>query len=476
MTSMNSPSWGKRLTLVAMCLGLFLAQTDTTAVNLALPALGRDLHGDLADLQWVVDAYNLSFAALLLTGGTAGDRWGRRRLFIVGIAGFVLGSLVCAVAGSLAVLIAGRVLQGVGAALAIPQSLAILAVAFPRPAERNRAMAAWSAVTGIALAAGPTLGGLLVERVGWQSIFWINLPIGVAALALAVAAVPESRDPQARPIDPAGQVLAAGFLATLTFTIVEISRDAATGAVALAAGACVVFLAAFVVIERRSSSPMLPLGLLRRGPLPVAAAVAACMTFGMYGWLMLISLDQQQERGVGALLAGVLLLPLPIVITLGSPLTGRLVTRFGPRPAMTAGMAIMGVGLLVFAILGGDAPLPALEVIFAGLGLGLALNTGPVVGVAVAAVSADRTGLASGIANLARMFGATLGVALLGTVLSVAGHGASHGPDFLHGLSTALLVGAAVELIGAVVAYFGVPVHRAARSSESASRAEHARV
>lgn len=184
------------VTLAAICVALFLGTVDTTAINLALPAMADDLHGGTAELQWVVDAYNVAFAGLLLTGGTLGDRYGRRRLFRLGVTAFVAGSVGCAVAPSIATLIVGRVTQGIGSALMLPQSLAILAVAFPGRHERNRAMAAWSMVAGVALAVGPTLGGLLVTTVGWRAIFWVNVPVGIAALVLSVTHVPESRDPK----------------------------------------------------------------------------------------------------------------------------------------------------------------------------------------------------------------------------------------------------------------------------------------
>ncbi|GHF75953.1 EmrB/QacA subfamily drug resistance transporter [Amycolatopsis bartoniae] len=424
----------KQLTLLSLCLGLFLAQTDTTAVNLALPAIGARLHGSLGNLQEVVDAYNVAFAALLLTGGTLGDRFGRRRLFRTGTAIFVLGSVLCALAPTMTLLVAARAVQGAGAALAIPQSLALLAVAFPGRRERHRAMAAWSMVTGVALASGPVLGGFLVERTGWPAIFWLNLPIGLAALALSLA-VPESADPRPRGLDVPGQLLAVVFLGSLTFAVVHTAVLA--GAVAVAAGA------AFLWAGRREGA-MLPLGLLRRGQLPVAGTVALCMTFCMYGFLLLAGLYLQRDRGAGTLLAGLELLPLPLVVVLGSPLTARLVTRFGPRPAMTAGMAALATGLTAFAVAGPRAPLPLLEVVFAVLGAGLALNTGPVVGVAVSAVSADRAGLAAGVVNLARMSGAALGVAVLGVVMAGAG------------LRAALATGAAFALAGALVAWLGV--------------------
>jgi EmrB/QacA subfamily drug resistance transporter len=447
----------RTLTLVATCLGLFLAQMDTTAVNLALPAIGNSLGGGLAGLQWVMDGYNLAFAALLLTGGTMGDRFGRRRMFLVGVWAFVFGSLVCAIAPTLAVMVAGRGLQGFGAAIMLPQSLAILATTFPGRSERNQAMAAWSAVAGIALAIGPTAGGFLVEAVGWQYIFWVNLPVGIAAVILARVNIVETANPNAGSLDLSGQLVAIGFLAALTFAVVEGQRAGwVSTPIVLAAAVAVVCLVGFLLIERGHPSPMLPLNLIRRGQLPVAAVVAMCMTFGMYGLLMLASLHLQQQRGDDALRAGIEMLPLPVVFALASPMAGRLVTRFGPKVPMGTGMTLMGVGLLGYAAVGGDADLPWLFLMFAVIGLGLSLNTGPVVGVAVAAVEPDRAGLASGVANLARMFGATLGVAVLGTVLGMVSGGAPNGPEFLAGLRAALLVGAAVELTGAVVAFAAI--------------------
>ncbi|WP_194925416.1 MFS transporter [Catenulispora pinisilvae] len=442
------------VTLLATCLALFLGQVDTTAVNVALPAVRHDLSGGLAGLQWVVDAYNVTFAALLLTGGTLGDRFGRRHLFRIGVAVFVLGSAACALAPGLPMLLAGRVTQGAGAGMMLPQSLAILATAFPGRRERNRAMAAWSLVAGSGLAVGPTLGGLAVQTLGWQSIFWVNVPIGVAALALTLRHVPESRNPDARSLDPLGQVLAVVSLALITFVVVQGRELGWTSpATLLCVAGCVAGPVAFVAAERRRRAPMIPLPLLRRGQLPVSMIVAACMTFGMYGMLMLTSLMFQQERGASALGAGMGMLPLAVAATVLSPLTGRLVTKHGPRLPMTAGMAAMGLGILIYAVAGADANLLLLETAFTVIGVGLALNTGPVVGVAVSAVAPELAGLASGLANLARMFGATLGVAVQGTVMDLAANGATSGPHFVHGLRVALTVACTVEFAGAVVAY-----------------------
>lgn len=441
------------LTLVATCLGLFLGQVDTTAINLALPAMSRDLGGGIGSMQWAIDAYNVSFAALLLTGGTLGDRFGRRRLFRLGAAVFVAGSIACALAPSLGVLLFGRVMQGVGSGMLLPQSLAILATAFPERRERNRAMAAWSMVAGVGLAAGPSLGGLVVDQIGWQFIFWVNVPVGAAALLLAVRHVPESRNPQARRVDLLGQLLGIVVLALLTFVVVDGRKLGWQSPATLACIAVMAVCAAgFAVAELRQREPMLPLHLMRRGQLPVATLVAMCMTFGMYGLFMLVSLAFQQERGTSALAAGLEMLPLPLVFVALSPSVGRLVTRYGPRLPMAAGMTLMGLGVLIYALIGPDAPLAAIEVSFVIVGVGLALNTGPVVGVAVSAVEPQRAGLASGIANLARILGAALGVAVVGTVLATVGHDAAHGAQFRSGLRAALLVGCVVEFAGALIA------------------------
>jgi DHA2 family methylenomycin A resistance protein-like MFS transporter len=313
-------------------------------------------------------------------------------------------------------------------------------------------MSVWSAVAAIGLAAGPTVGGVVVDLVGWSAIFWVNVPVCAAAVLLALRYVPETEDPNARRLDAAGQLLAVVLLASLTFSVVEgQGRGWTSGLILTSITVAVVCLVAFVNVERRHPSPMLPLDLVRRGQLPVAAVVATCMTFGMYGMFMLASLNLQQDRGAAPIVAGLQMLPLPVVFALVSPYTGRLVTRVGPRLPMTAGMTLMGLGLLAYAGLGAHANLLLLELAFMTIGLGLALNTGPVVAVAVSAVDSDRAGMASGVANLARMFGAALGVAVMGTVLAVAGHGAHSGPGFVTGLRAALLVGAAVELVGAAV-------------------------
>jgi DHA2 family methylenomycin A resistance protein-like MFS transporter len=463
------------LTLLATCLGLLIGMLDTTAINLALPAMAHDLAGGLRGMQWVVDAYNITFAALLLTGGTLGDRFGRRKLFRLGITVFIVGSVACAMAPTLSILIAGRVLQGAGSGLMLPQSLAILATAFPGHRERNRALAAWSMVAGVGLALGPTLGGLVVTDINWNFIFWVNVPIGLISLLLAIRWVPESRNPNAGHMDVPGQLLAAVVLGGLTYVVVDGRAQGWLSPVILASVVIVVAcLVGFLWVERKHPSPMFPLELMRRGQLPVASVIAMCMTFGMFGLFLLISLAFQQQRGVSALVTGLEMLPLPVVFIALSPAVGKLVSRIGPRLPMAAGMFMMSAGLLIFAVVGGDGSLVTIEVAFVAVGIGLALNTGPVVGVAVHAVSPERAGLASGIANLARMLGATLGVAVLGTVLAIVSGDATHGPAFLSGLRAALLVGCVVELFGALVAIF--KVRNPTKTTESNTGAEPAEV
>ena len=442
------------LVLVCTCLGLFLGQVDTSAVNLALPAMSRDLAGGISGQQWVVDAYNVAFAALLLTGGTLGDRFGRRLVFRLGLIIFTVGSIACAAAPTLAVVLTGRVLQGVGSAMMLPQSLAILAVTFPERRDRNRAMAAWSAVGGIGLAVGPTVGGLLVSEISWRSIFWVNVPIGLLSLLLSIRNVPESRNENAKRVDLAGQVLGTLTLALVTFVAVDGHQLGWTSPLAVSAMIAVVVCASgFVLVERSSSDPMLPLGLLRRGQLPVATTIAMCVTFGGYAMLVLTSLAFQQQRGATPLVAGLELLPLPVAFTVFSPLAGRIVTRYGPKVPMSAGMVLLFLSLLLYATIGADANLAAIEVVYVAWGVGLAMNTGPVVGVAVASVSSDRAGLASGIVNLARMFGATLGIAVQGTVLAAVSNSVPRGPLFLSGFRTAILVGAFVVAVGVVITF-----------------------
>lgn len=442
------------LVLIATSLGVLLAQIDTSAVNLALKSIGADLHSGVSALQWVVDAYNLVYASLLMTGGTLGDLYGRRRIFVSGIVLFTLGTLACALAPNAAVLIGGRIVSGLGAAFALPMSLVLLTTAYPRREQRAHALGVWASCNGLAFIIGPTFGGWLVDSVGWRSIFYVTLPVCAAALALTYYAIEESAEPQGRRLDLPGQVLAIAGLGGFAFAIIEGSRWGWLSPVILAiAGAAAAALAAFVIVEARTSGPLLPLGFLRLPVFSAALAVAGLMTFGMYALTFVIPLYFQTGRGYSPFVAGLALLPMPISFVIVSQFAGHLINRFGPRLVMTAGMACMGTCGLMLAATGADTELLPVELALLVGGVGLGLNTAPVNGVAVAAVPPSRSGTASGILNTARMVGATLGVAILGSVFAAhAGQQAGMSEGFLAGLRAAMAGSGAAEWLGALIA------------------------
>ncbi len=444
-----------RLVLLVTSLGVLLAQIDTSVVNLALKSIGADLNAGVSALQWVVDAYNLVYASLLLTGGALGDIYGRRRLFVLGIALFMTGSLTCALAPSAGVLTVGRVISGLGAAFELPMSLVLLAIAFPDKRARAHALGLWASCNGLAFIIGPTVGGWLVDTAGWRSIFYMVLPICAVTWALTYRAIGESADPQGRRLDLAGQGLAIAGLSGFAFAAIEGSHWGWTSPViltltALAAAA----LAAFVFVERRSPGPLIPLDVLRRPVFAAALAVAGLMTFGMYALLFLMPLYFQTVRGDTPFVTGLELLPMSVAFVLVSQNVGHLTNRFGPRLVMTAGMACMGSGALALAFIGHGTGITFIEAALLVVGVGLGLNTAPVNGVAVAALPPARSGTASGLINTARMVGATLGVAILGSVFATyAGEHAAAGVSFLSGLRAAMSVGGGAEFIGAVIAF-----------------------
>lgn len=431
------------LTLVAAYLGLFVGLIDANAVNLALPAVRNDLGGGISGAQWTIDAYNITFAALLLTSGSLGDRFGRRRLLQIGLAVFVVASLACAAAPTLPILLAARAVQGVGAALMLPQGLAITAAAFPDPIERARATAAWAMAAAMSTAVGPILGGVLTDSVGWRYIFWLNAPVGVVALLMARRHLPESRDGDAARIDVRGQTLAAVGLAALTMLLVEgrtlpAMWAAVTGVVAVAG------LAAFVASQRRAAAPMLPLDLFRSRRLNAALVATFTMTFATYGLLLVNSFAFQQQRGASTMATALCFLPLPAAYLSVIPLANAWANRIGPRVPMAAGLVLIACGLFLYSAVGPHAELWLLELALLLAGAGLALNTGPAVGLAMSATPAQRTGLASGVVNLARLVGITVGVAVLGSAMAAI--------DGTAGVRTALVIGAAVSVFGAVAA------------------------
>ena len=443
-----------RLVLIATSLGVLFAQIDTSVVNLAVKSIDADLNAGISAMQWVVDAYNLVYASFLLTGGTLGDLYGRRRVFIAGIVLFIAGTLICALAPNATTLIAGRVVSGLGAAFMVPMSLVLLTLAFPDRRERAHAMGVWASCNGLAFIIGPMLGGWLVDTIGWRSIFYMILPVCAAAIALACVAVRESAEPKGRRLDLPGQALAITGLVAFAFAAIEGSHWGWTSPVIL--GTVTLAVAAFallVVVEGRTPGPLLPLEYLARPTFSAALAIAGLMTFGMYALLFIMPLYFQSVRGATPFVAGLDLMPMPIAFFLVSQSVGHLNNRVGPRVVMTAGMLCMGLGALGLAAIGETTSLVLVEIALLVVGVGLGLNTAPVNGVAVAALPPARSGTASGLLNTTRMVGATLGVAILGALFAAhAGPQAASGAEFLAGMRVALCGGGAAELIGAVVA------------------------
>jgi MFS transporter, DHA2 family, methylenomycin A resistance protein len=438
--------------LFTMSLGVFIAQLDSQVVNLAIKEIGSNLNAGINALQWVIDSYNLFYATLLLTGGMLGDLYGRARIFAIGIGLIVLGSIVCAAAPNSAILIAGRAITGVGAALEVPTSLAILTVAYADDKERARAIGIWASCNGLALAAGPTIGGLLVDAAGWRSIFILVVPVSVLAMVLAMRRVPETSDPEGRHLDPAGQALAIIALAALSFVTIEGPHWGFTSPIILVLIiVCVVSGALFVLWQRGRAGALVPLDFFGNRVFNAALAVAGMMTFGMYAMLFLTPLYLQSLGGMSAFTVGLALLPLSVTFVIVSQYSGALVKRFGPRAMMTAGMTAMGVGLLLLTAVSATPNMALIETALLIIGAGLGLNTGPVNTVAVASMPPARSGTASGLVNTSRMVGATLGVAALGALFAV--HAGDNRPEaMVSGLRLAYLGGAIVELTGALIA------------------------
>jgi EmrB/QacA subfamily drug resistance transporter len=441
------------LVLLATSLGVLVAQVDTSVVSLAVKRIGAELGSTVSAMQWTIDVYNLAYAALLLTGGALGDLYGRRRVFACGVTLFALGSVVCALAPDTAMLLAGRAIAGLGAALELPMSLVLLALAYPDARARQQALGVWASCNGLAFVVGPTLGGLLVQSAGWRSIFYLILPFCAAALLLAWMAVEESASPQGRRLDLPGQLAAIAGLGGLAFAAIDGAHlgggsPRILAAVALAAAGATVF----ALVERRTPGGLVPFALFGSRPFSAALAIAGLMTFGMYAMLFLVPLYFQSVRGDDPLTAGARLLPMSVAFVAVSQLSGHIVQAIGLRAAMACGLAAMGAGELGLALASASTSSWLLAGTLCIVGVGLGLNTAPVNSVAIANAPRDRSGTASGLLNTARMVGATLGVAILGAVFAhFAGQDAG-ARTFLPGLRAALGLGGTAELAGALIA------------------------
>ena len=417
---MHELSRNRRVGILLICsMSLLIVGLDVTIVNVALPSIGHDLGASVSGLQWVVDAYTLVLASLLMLSGSTADRLGRKRTFILGLSVFSAGSLLCSLAPNLELLVVFRMLQAIGGSMLNPVAMSIITNTFTDPRERAQAVGVWGAVVGVSMALGPVVGGLLVTSAGWQSIFWINIPVGVAAIALTLRYIPESKAPHARKFDPVGQVLMIVLFASLTYGIIEAPRRGwssplIVGMFVLAAAA----LAAFVYVEPRRKEPLVDLRFFRSIPFAAATvtAVAAFATLG--GFLFLNTLYLQDVRGLSALHAGLDTLPMAVMTMVASPISGRIVGSRGARiPLVTAGVALTAACIML-AQMEPTTPFTWLFVAYVVFGLGFGVVNAPITNAAVSGMPRAQAGVASAIASTSRQLGATLGVAVVGALVT----------------------------------------------------------
>ena len=423
MTAKDPERRRRLLVLGVCCLSLLITVMDTTAVNVALPALGHDLNAPVSGLQWTADGYTLAIASFMLLAGSTADRIGRRRVFQAGLGLFVAGSLACSLAPSLPLLVAFRVAQGLGASMLNPVALSIIANTFPDPRERARAIGAWGATVGLSLTLGPVLGGLLVASAGWRSIFWINLPIGLAAVALTARYVPESKSATARRPDPVGQVLVVTLLASLIFAIIEGSHRGygsplIIGLFVLAAAAAV----ALPSYERRRDQPLIDPAFFRSVPFTGAFIAAVTAFLALAGFLFLNTLYLQDVRGYSALHAGLLTVPMAGGTAIASTVSGRLTATYGPRRPLTAAGLLIAAAAMMLTALTATTALPVLLTAYLLFGIGFGLVNAPITDTAVSGMPRSQAGVSAAVTTTGRQIGNSLGVAVLGSIVTAHTH------------------------------------------------------
>jgi EmrB/QacA subfamily drug resistance transporter len=400
-------------------MSLLIVALDVTAVNVALPSIGRDLHAGISGLQWTIGAYTVVLASLLMLSGSTADRFGRRRTFVTGLAVFSAASLLCSLAPSIEFLVAFRVLQAVGGSMMNPVAMSIITNTFTDPRERAQAVGLWGAMFGISMALGPIVGGALVSTIGWRSIFWINLPIGLAAIILTVRFVPESKAATARRFDPVGQALVIVLLASLTYGIIEAPDLGWSSATIVAAfSASAVALLGLLVYEPRREDPLVDLRFFRSIPFTssIVIAVAAFAAFG--GFLFLNTLYLQEVRDLSPIQAGLATVPLALMIVVASPLSGRIVGRRGPRLPLVISGACLAVASALLVGIDPATPFAQLMAAYVIFGVGIGLVNAPITNAAVSGMPRAQAGVASAIATTSRQFGQTLGVAVVGAIVA----------------------------------------------------------
>lgn len=421
-TSLNDLSRSRRMAILAICsMSLFIVGIDNTIINVALPSIGRDLGASVSGLQWTVDAYTLVLASLLMLSGSTGDRLGRRKTFQVGLIVFSLGSLLCSLAPNLGFLVAFRMLQAIGGSMLNPVALSIITNTFTDPKERAQAIGIWGAVIGVSMALGPILGGTLVDSVGWRSIFWINVPIGIAAFILAGRFIPESRADRARKLDPVGQILILVFLASAIFGIIE-GPTSGWGSAKIVSTFVIagVSLISLLIYEPRRNEPLIDLRYFRSIPFSGATVVAVAAFGSLGGFLFMNTLYLQNVRGLSPLSAGIDTLPMAVMTIFAAPLSGRIVGSVGPRiPLLIGGLGI-GLSSLALTTLTATTPFSWLFGAYLLFGLGFGLVNAPITNAAVSGMPRQQAGVAAAVASTSRQIGQSLGVAIVGAMLSVA--------------------------------------------------------
>ncbi|WP_381804819.1 MFS transporter [Streptomyces niveus] len=409
------------------CMSLLIVSLDNTVLNVALPSMQKELHTTLAGMQWTIDAYTLVIASLLMLAGSTADRVGRRRVFKTGLVIFTLGSLLCSLAPNLESLVAFRMVQAVGGSMLNPVAMSIITNTFTDPRERARAIGVWGGVVGISMAAGPLIGGLLVETVGWRAIFLINLPVGLTAFLLTWRFVPESRAAKPRRPDPVGQLLVMATLGALTYAIIEAPAAGWTSPLILSfAGVAVCALTGLVLYEPRRPEPLIDLRFFRSAPFSGATVIAVCAFGALGGFLFMNTLFLQNVRDLSALDAGLSMLPMAALAFVCAPLSGRLVGARGPRlPLLLAGTAIAASGLL-FAVFEAETHTALLFTGYVLFGAGFGLVNAPITNTAVSGMPLAQSGVAAAVASTSRQIGQTLGVAVIGAVLTAGASSATH--------------------------------------------------
>lgn len=454
----------KAIILASCCLSLLIVSMDATIVNVAIPSIRDDLSASSAQLQWVVDIYTLVLASLLMLSGATGDRFGRRRVFHIGLTVFAIGSLACSLAPTIDALIGARLLQGIGGSMLNPVALSIISQIFTGKVERARALGVWGGVVGISMSLGPIVGGLLIESIGWRAVFWINLPICALAIVLTLVFVPESKSSTMRSIDPIGQGLAVLFLFGIVYALIEGPVLGWTNARVVGFGtAAVLAFVLFLRYESRRFDPFVDLRFFRSIPFTTATVTAVSAFAAWSAFLFMMSLYLQIERGFSAMHTGLIYLPIAVGALVFSPLSGRLVGRFGARPSMVVSGVLIAAAAAMLTFLTDTTPVWELLIVFAVFGIGFAMVNAPVTNAAVSGMPLDRAGAASAVTSTSRQVGVSIGVALCGSIAGGA-MGAAN-VDFAAASRPLWFVCVAMGVVIVVLGFYSTSA-RAIRSAE----------